>query len=52
MNTDSIVDVGLDNININFKIVHEVVKGLPNKFSEDHEGCSYVTLKKGGYVLT
>jgi hypothetical protein len=51
MNTSSTVNAVLDNININSKAVYEVVKALPNKFSEDQEGFSYVTLKKGGDVL-
>ena len=41
----------LDNININFKVVLEVIKQLPNKYSEDREGFSYVVLKNGGDVL-
>ena len=51
--TDSSVCVGptLNNVDINFKIVHNVIKHLRNKYSEDHEGFSYVILKKGRDIL-
>ena len=49
--TDSSTSVTLDTIDINFKVVHDIIKQLPNKFSEDNEGFSYVILKNGGEVL-
>ena len=42
----------LHNVNIDFSTVRDVIRSLPNKRSQDHDGFSYAILKGGGDILS
>jgi hypothetical protein len=38
-------------VEVDFHVVKSIIKSLPNKRSEDHDGFSYAILKHGGNIL-
>ena len=51
LNMESQSDIKISDVDINLANVRSVIKYLPNKCSEDHNGISYTVIKGGGEVL-
>jgi hypothetical protein len=50
-NTESQPAPTIKNVDINLDVVNSVIRYLPNKRSEDHDGFSYNVIKEGGDIL-